>query len=167
MVHDFWKKYHEVHISSRCTCGINLNKTHRKLGTRISNSFSLETTMWTSNFCWSKHLYTYKRGRNFKTILKENYAIALDRCYLFAKKMLNMELSMMLTVLMECAYINHSRTLQQFQWIPCNLNKWRIWRTIFFYIIIRFHKANFFYKPWWLRHTGNRSNKVRYWLQMR
>ena len=32
-------------------------------------------------------------GRNFKTLLKENYAIALDSYYLFTKK-LSMELNM-------------------------------------------------------------------------
>ena len=36
--------------------------------------------------------YILTKGRNFKTFLKENYAIALDSCYLFFKKMLNMEL---------------------------------------------------------------------------
>ena len=40
-------------------------------------------------------------GRSFKTFLKENYAIALDSCYLFTKKMLNMKLNMILIVLME------------------------------------------------------------------
>ena len=32
-------------------------------------------------------------GRSFKTLLKENYAIALDSCYLFTK-MLSMGLNM-------------------------------------------------------------------------
>ena len=36
-------------------------------------------------------------GRSFKTFLKENYAIALDSCYL----LLNMELDTTLIVLME------------------------------------------------------------------
>ena len=40
-------------------------------------------------------------GRNFKKILKDNYAVALDSCYLFTTKMLNMELNMILIVLME------------------------------------------------------------------
>ena len=30
--------------------------------------------------------------RNFKTSMKENYEIALDSCYMFTKKMLNMVL---------------------------------------------------------------------------
>ena len=32
-------------------------------------------------------------GRTFKTLLKENYAIALDGCYLFTKKCLCLSLS--------------------------------------------------------------------------
>ena len=41
-------------------------------------------------------------GRSFKTLLKENYAIALDSCYLYIYyKMLSMELNMILIVLME------------------------------------------------------------------
>ena len=42
-----------------------------------------------------------ERGRRFKTSFKENYAIALDSCYLFTKKMLSMLLDMILIVLME------------------------------------------------------------------
>ena len=44
---------------------------------------------------------------NFKTFFKENYAIALCSCYML-KKMLNIELNMMLTMLMKFAYIRHS-----------------------------------------------------------
>ena len=39
-------------------------------------------------------------GRNFKTFLKENYAIALDSCCLFTKEILNMELNIILVVLL-------------------------------------------------------------------
>ena len=46
--------------------------------------------------------------RNFKIFLKENYAIALDSCYLIAKEMMNMKLNMILVVLMEFAHIRHS-----------------------------------------------------------
>ena len=48
--------------------------------------------------------YILTEGRNFKTFLKENYAIALESCYLFTKKVLSTEL----IVLMEFAYIKHS-----------------------------------------------------------
>ena len=54
-------------------------------------------------------------GRNFKTFLKENYAIALQLRFLrtvfskkrtvFSKTMLDMELNMMLIVLMKFAYV--------------------------------------------------------------
>ena len=57
--------------------------------------------------------YILKEGRNFKTLLKENYAVALDSCYLFTKIMLKMDFNMILTVLKEFAHIRHSRTLQQ------------------------------------------------------
>ena len=40
-----------------------------------------------------------EKAWSFKTFFKENYAIALDSCYLFTKKMLYMELSMILIVL--------------------------------------------------------------------
>ena len=39
--------------------------------------------------------YILTEGRNFKTFLKENDATSLDCCYLFTKKVLNMELNMM------------------------------------------------------------------------
>ena len=47
-------------------------------------------------------------GRSLKTFLKKNYIIALDKCYLLTKNMLNMELNMMFIMLMEFAYIKHS-----------------------------------------------------------
>ena len=42
------------------------------------------TFMWTCDFYRYEHVYVYK-GRNFKSFLKENYAIALNSCYLFTK----------------------------------------------------------------------------------
>ena len=42
--------------------------------------------MWTNGFYSYEHVYTYKRRQDFKIFLKENYAVALDRCYLFTKK---------------------------------------------------------------------------------
>ena len=36
--------------------------------------------------------YILTEGKNLKTIPRENYAIALDSCYLFAEKILNMVL---------------------------------------------------------------------------
>ena len=52
--------------------------------------------------------YLLIEGTNFKAFLKENYAIALDSCYLFTYHMLNREMKMILIVLMEFAYITHS-----------------------------------------------------------
>ena len=52
--------------------------------------------------------YLLIEGTNFKAFLKENYAIALDSCYLFTNHILNREMKMILIVLMEFAYITHS-----------------------------------------------------------
>ena len=62
-------------------------------------------------------------GRSLKTFLKENYIIALDKCYLLTKNMLNMELNMMFIMLMEFEYIKHSWTLQKIWWLllVCNI----------------------------------------------
>ena len=68
--------------------------------------------------------YILPKIRNYETFLKESYAFALDSCYLFTKKMLHMELSMMLIILMEFAYIIYYWTLQLIRWIPCNLSRW-------------------------------------------
>ena len=43
-----------------------------------------------------KWTYILTEGRNFKTFLKENCAIAFDSCYLFTKEILNMELNIVL-----------------------------------------------------------------------
>ena len=42
--------------------------------------------MGTSCFYWYRLAYTY-RNQEFQTLLKENYAVALNSCYLFTKKM--------------------------------------------------------------------------------
>ena len=47
-------------------------------------------------------------GRNFKTFVKENYAISLDRCYLFTEKRLSIEPNMILVVPMDSVNIRHS-----------------------------------------------------------
>ena len=43
--------------------------------------------MWNCGFNSYEHVHT--EDRNFETFLKENYAVALDSCYLFTKKILN------------------------------------------------------------------------------
>ena len=131
LVHDFWKKYHEADVSSLWWCTHVYTKIFRKQGiqkmcTRISNSLKLHVYLWFIEI-WTIIL---TEGRNFKAFWKENYAIALDSCCLFAEKMLNMELSMILIVLVELACIRHSRTLRQVWWIPCNLSRWWIWHSI-------------------------------------
>ena len=77
-------------ILARCTfrgarvAPVKVSTKNKKLCTRISNSFSEETTfMWTSDFNKHEHLYyNYIRteGRNFKTLLKEVYSVALNSC---------------------------------------------------------------------------------------
>ena len=55
--------------------------------------------------------FIFTERKNFKIFLKENYAIALNSCCISTKKMLNMELNIMLIVLMEFAYIIDIPTL--------------------------------------------------------
>ena len=65
-----------------------LNKAYRKLRTKFSNSFSPEITfMWAVFIDMNMHILT--EDKNFKTFLKENYAITLDSCCLFIKIILN------------------------------------------------------------------------------
>ena len=52
--------------------------------------------------------YILTEGRDFKTFLKENYAVALENYYLFAKRVLIVKLNIILIVLIEFAYIKHS-----------------------------------------------------------
>ena len=97
-------------VSSRCKRDTqSLNKTHKKLCTLILSALKLHS--WELLVFIDMNNYTFIEGRNFKTFLKENYAIVLHSCYIFTKKMLNMELNMMLIVPMEFAYIIHSWTL--------------------------------------------------------
>ena len=71
-IHDFWKKYHEVHVSLRCTSN---TKSLKEI------TFSLEITFVWTNGLYRYMTYTLTEGRNFKTFMKENYAIALDSCW--------------------------------------------------------------------------------------
>ena len=74
--------------------------------------------------------YTLTEDRSFKPFLKEDYAIGLGSSYLFTKKMLNMELKMILKVLLESAYIRYSWNLQQIWGIPSNLSRWWSWQSL-------------------------------------
>ena len=83
--------------------------------------------------------YILTGGRNFKIFLKENYTVILGSCYLFTKRMLNMELNMNFIVLWSLhIYISLSWTLQQICWMPCNLSRWWIWQSVVVCNIIRF-----------------------------
>ena len=64
--------------------------------------------MFTCDFYRYEHVHTYRMYLLQKTLLKENYAIDLDSCYLFTKKMLNVELNMILIVLIDSECIRHS-----------------------------------------------------------
>ena len=122
------KKYHKVLVSLLRTHAAKVSTWHtKKLCTRISNSFSLSYGLVVFI---DMNTYILTKSWNFKTFLKENYAITLDSCYLFAKKMLNIKLNMMFMVLMEFAYIRHSWPLQQIRWIPYNLSRWWIWQSV-------------------------------------
>lgn len=73
----------KMHVFSWCKHGVySLSKVHKRIFIRIFSSFSP---------------YILTEGRNFRAFLKNNYAITLNNCYLFTKKMLNM----MLIVLIE------------------------------------------------------------------
>ena len=114
------------------------------------------------------NLYICSEGRNFKTFFEENYAITVvESCYLFTKKMLKMELNLILILLMRFGNIRYSWNLQQIWWIHCNLSRLRIsfgllvCNTIRFFFICLW-KNQYFYKSQWLQITRKHWNKVRY-----
>ena len=95
------------------------------------NLSALITFIWTSGFYWYGHVYTHRKAGISKHFWKKiTYATALDICYLFTKKTLNIELNMILVVLIEFVYIRHSRNLQQIWWIPRSLSRWWIWQSV-------------------------------------
>ena len=79
-------------ISKKCIMRCTL--LHRD-GARITRSLNLEDIQKNCELEFPEYMntYTLTEGRNFKIFRKENYAIALDSCYLFTKKMLSMELN--------------------------------------------------------------------------
>ena len=65
LVHDFWKKISQgvwfftvVHASTK-----SLNETHTKFFQLLNYTF-----MWTSDFYWYEHVYTYRRRQEFQNI---------------------------------------------------------------------------------------------------
>ena len=129
LVHDFWKK----HIT-RCMFLHRSPCMNQKSQGDTENFFwTLKLSLYGLVVVFKKYMYLNvnmylltEEGRSFKTFLKENYGIALDNCYLFTKKMLNMELKMTSTY----GYIKYCWNLQQIWWIPCNLSRWRIWQSV-------------------------------------
>ena len=74
LVHDFWKKYHEVHVSASwwCTHAPKVSRHTKKLCTTISNSSSPWTILvWTSILYRYEHLnsYTLKIMQLFWTVV--------------------------------------------------------------------------------------------------
>ena len=115
--------------SYKCTFVCLWWKHTTKLSTRDTNKRASEfliflssevTFMWTSGFY--ENLCTYRR-QEFK-IIRERSLFNYFRLLLhFYYRRFNMELNMMLIVLSVFVCIRHFWTLQQIQWILCNLNK--------------------------------------------
>ena len=71
---------------TRCTYGTSLNKAHTALCTINSNSFSPEILSCELLVFIDMNTYIITDVINFETIMKQNYAVALDSCYMFTKK---------------------------------------------------------------------------------
>ena len=135
------KPYHKVRVSSPwCMyCTKSLKEAHKKFFETL-----IKLPLWGLGVfkkCINLHVKMYllteegaciapkvskEEGRSFKRLLRENFAIALDSCYFFTKKMLNMELNMTSTY----RDIRQSWNLQQIWWITCNLSSWWIWQSV-------------------------------------
>ena len=114
--HDFWKKwYHKVHLSLKCIHGTkSLNNAQKNCATKCLMLSALKLNSCGPMVFIDMNAYILAEDRNFKTFLKKDYAVALNCCYMSTKKMLNMELNIMLMLLLKFVYIRHSWTLQQF-----------------------------------------------------
>ena len=71
---------------TRCTYGTSLNKVHTALCTTTSNSFTSEILSCELLVFIDINTYIITDVINFETIMKQNYAVALDSCYMFTKK---------------------------------------------------------------------------------
>ena len=115
LVHDSCKKVSQGarFFTVVLACTKRLNKVYRKI---VYKNFQFFQPLISNSFTFICELvvfidintYILTEGTNFKTLLKENYAIALDSYYLFTKKMLNMELNLILIILMELPTIRQS-----------------------------------------------------------
>ena len=95
-----WLKYYEVQVSSLWWCmhvqkvKVSTNKAYKKIVCQNFQYFQpLKITLMCTCGFYNRYEHVW---RNFKTFLEENCAVALDSCYLFTKKMLNIELNMIL-----------------------------------------------------------------------
>ena len=116
LAHDFWKKwYHKVQLSLKCIRGTkSLNNAQKNCATKCLILSALKLNSCGPMVFIDMNAYILAEDRNFKTFLKKDYAVALNCCYMSTKKMLNMELNIMLMLLLKFVYIRHSWTLQQF-----------------------------------------------------
>ena len=77
-IRNFWKQYHEVHVSLPwCTRAPEV-KAYKKLCIRIFDCFSLHITFMVIFIEMNTYILT--EGRNFKTFVKKNYGIAFYSC---------------------------------------------------------------------------------------
>ena len=155
LIHDYWKKYYDVHISSLWCSNVYKKSYVPKFPIFSALQLrSCEVVVFID-----MDLYICSEDRNFKTFLKKNYVITVDSCYLFIKKMLTMELNLILILLMRFGNFRHSWNLQQIWWIPCNLSRLKIrfgllvCNTLRFFFICLWEKQ-YFYKSQWLQITG-------------
>ena len=116
----------------------------KKLSTKIPIFLSFKVLFWGLVVFTDMNRFIVKEGRNFKTLLKENYAGALDSCYLFTKIMLKMDFDMILIVLKEFSHTRHCRTSQQIWWIHSNLIRFLIWHSV----SLKFYKVFWFLIVW-------------------
>ena len=89
----------------------------------------IEKHMWTSS-CFR---YELADGRNFKTFLKENYAVALDSCDWFTKLRKNVDHGTehdVLIIPMDFTYTRHYCRL--YSRFGRSLRRWWIWQSVSF-----------------------------------
>ena len=120
----FPKKHHKVQVSLLTYSVPKVSTRHTKQLCTINlstNSFHPLNYFHVNLWFLYEHVHTNWR-QEFKTFLKESYAIALDSCYLYANRRSHMELNMMLILINGvCIYLRHYLNLQQIWWITYNL----------------------------------------------
>ena len=120
-----WLKYYEVHVSSLWWCmhvqkvKVSTNKAYKKIVCQNFQYFQpLKITLMCTCGFYNRYEHVW---RNSKTFLEENCAVALDSCYLFTKKMLNMELNMILHRYITFISELYSRFDEYLAWYMVNL----------------------------------------------